>query len=181
MSNESPDFLLQVASRDVILSKRWSIARRPGLWRSLAIAITHTGDSLSVLFLLGLLITFGSPAWRWRATMLLAADVVTFAIVQTLKRTVRRPRPEGVWGKMYRRTDPNSFPSGHSARGGAIAGMGLAVGVLAGPVWLAAVTVVWGLLVACSRVAMAVHYVSDALVGLLVGLSVAGAITLIVF
>ena len=71
----------------------------------------------------------------------------------------------GEWGKIYRNTDPHSFPSGHAARAFLIAT--IAAGL--GPAWLAVVLWIWAPLVALARVAMGVHYLSDIMAGAVFG------------
>jgi len=90
-------------------------------------------------------------------------------LVMSIKFSVRRKRPEGEWGGIYRNTDPHSFPSGHAARSFLIAvvASGLA------PAWLAILIWIWAPLVALARVAMGVHYVSDVVAGALVGVGFA--------
>jgi undecaprenyl-diphosphatase len=87
-------------------------------------------------------------------------------VVVLLKFTIRRKRPEGEWGGIYRNTDPHSFPSGHAARTALFAVLGL----ILGPTWFGLVLLAWAPLVALARVAMGVHYLSDVLVGLAIGL-----------
>jgi undecaprenyl-diphosphatase len=82
-----------------------------------------------------------------------------------LKFSIRRKRPDGEWGQIYRITDPHSFPSGHAARSAALAVMGLAIG----PPWFGVVLVLWAPWVGLSRVALGVHYLSDVVVGWVVG------------
>jgi undecaprenyl-diphosphatase len=82
---------------------------------------------------------------------------------------VRRKRPEGEWGRIYRFTDPHSFPSGHAARAFLIATVATALG----PAWLAIALWIWAPLVALARVAMGVHYLSDIVAGALFGILVA--------
>jgi undecaprenyl-diphosphatase len=86
-----------------------------------------------------------------------------------VKFLVRRRRPEGEWGGIYRNTDPHSFPSGHAARAFLIAVVGAALG----PAWLGILLWVWAPLVALARVAMGVHYLSDVVAGALFGVIVA--------
>jgi len=86
--------------------------------------------------------------------------------VLSIKFLVRRKRPEGEWGGMYRKTDPHSFPSGHAARAILIA---VLVTVL-GPTWLIVVLWIWAPLVCLARVVMGVHYLTDILAGMLTGL-----------
>ncbi len=82
-----------------------------------------------------------------------------------IKFTVRRRRPEGEWGGIYRKTDPHSFPSGHAARSALLAT--LAIGL--GPAWFGFLLLIWAPLVILSRAAMGVHYLSDVVVGAIMG------------
>ena len=91
------------------------------------------------------------------------------ALVMVIKFLVRRKRPEGEWGGIYRNTDPHSFPSGHAARAYLIAVVASALA----PAWLAALLWIWAPLVALARVAMGVHYVSDVVAGAALGIAIA--------
>ena len=91
------------------------------------------------------------------------------ALVLSIKFLVRRRRPEGDWGNIYRNTDPHSFPSGHAARSFLIAVIGTGLG----PAWLAVVLCVWAPLVSLARVAMGLHYVSDVAAGAVLGIVIA--------
>jgi len=96
-------------------------------------------------------------------------------VVMIIKFTVRRRRPEGEWGNIYRATDPHSFPSGHAVRA-----MMLAVVLLGlGPLWLGLVMLAWAPLVGLARVAMGVHYLSDVVAGMVLGLVMGGVVLLI--
>jgi len=92
------------------------------------------------------------------------------ASVLLIKLVVRRRRPEGEWGAIYRSTDPHSFPSGHAARAILLAMLAAAWG----PGWLAAVLLPWAPLVALARVAMGLHYLSDVVAGAALGLAAGG-------
>jgi membrane-associated phospholipid phosphatase len=70
--------------------------------------------------------------WKeWEVVELVGISVLA-ALVMGIKFLVRRRRPEGEWGGIYRNTDPHSFPSGHAARAFLIAVIGSALG----PAWL---------------------------------------------
>jgi undecaprenyl-diphosphatase len=97
---------------------------------------------------------------------------VTALVVMAIKFTVRRRRPEGEWGNIYRSTDPHSFPSGHAARAMMLAVLAIALG----PAWFGAVLLVWAVCVSLARVAMGVHYLSDILAGMFFGLVMGGLI-----
>ena len=152
------------------------VAERPGLFRSLCAFLAHSGDSWFWWAGLALLWWRGNPFWRpWALTVLLAI-IGLAVIVLAVKFTIRRRRPEGEWGAMYRTTDPHSFPSGHAARAILIAV--LAIGL--GPGWLAVILCIWAPLVALARVAMGVHYLSDVVAGTLLG-AIAGVIVLFIW
>jgi len=119
---------------------------------------------------MGLLWWLGDGFWSAWGRNLLIAIAALAALVLAIKFLVRRRRPEGEWGAIYRSTDPHSFPSGHAARAFLIAL--LAAGL--GPGWLALVLWLWAPLVALARVAMGVHYLSDIIAGVLIGLLAGG-------
>lgn len=150
---------------DARLSERLRVAEKPGLRRFVAALLAHSGDSWFWLLGLALIWGFGSPYWRARALACAVGIAVTALIVMTIKFTVRRRRPEGEWGGIYRRTDPHSFPSGHAARAAMLSVMGFGLC----PLWLGGLLLAWALGVMLARVAMGVHYLSDVVVGGLLG------------
>jgi undecaprenyl-diphosphatase len=137
--------------------------RGPG-W-SCATFLAHSGDSWLWVGALGVIWLFTSDPWHRRAALLAAAVGIQALTVFALKQFIRRPRPEGEWGAIYRNVDPHSFPSGHAARAALLAVM--AVGL--GPQWFAALLLIWAPLVSLARVATGVHYLSDVLAGMLLG------------
>jgi undecaprenyl-diphosphatase len=151
---------------DLQHSRRFNIAGQPGILRTVAGILAHSGDSWFWLAGLAMLFILGNPAWKNRAAVLAASILATAILVLAIKFSVRRQRPDGQWGAIYRSTDPHSFPSGHAARAFLIAT--LAIGL--GPPWFGIVALLWAPLVTMARVAMGVHYLSDVLAGVLVGL-----------
>ena len=151
---------------DARLSARMQIAGRPGLLRSVCIFLAHSGDSWFWWAGLALLAWLGNPFWRAWALIVLVSIIALAVFVLAVKFLIRRRRPEGEWGKFYRSTDPHSFPSGHAARAVLIAILALGLG----PAWLGVLLCVWAPLVALARVAMGVHYLSDIVVGGLIGI-----------
>ncbi|HEX2981167.1 MAG TPA: phosphatase PAP2 family protein [Anaerolineaceae bacterium] len=154
-------------------SQRLRMIPEKSAWFRVAAFLAHSGDSWFWLAGLGLVWLLGDPEWRLRTSFLIIGMIVLAVIVLAIKFTVRRRRPEGEWGAIYRNTDPHSFPSGHASRATMLAVM--AVG--AGPFWLAIVLVIWAPLVSLARVLTGVHYVSDVLAGIVVGL-IMGALML---
>jgi undecaprenyl-diphosphatase len=158
---------------DARLSAKMRVAERPGLLRTVAAVLAHSGDSWFWWAGLALLWWRGNLFWRPWALLVLLSIIGLAVIVLAIKFTIRRRRPEGEWGAIYRSTDPHSFPSGHAARVILIAV--LAIGL--GPGWLAMLLCVWAPLVALARVTMGVHYLSDVAAGTVLG-AIAGGIIL---
>lgn len=158
--------------RDAAWSQAMRLEGGQGILRTAAAVLAHSGDSW--FWALGLLIAAaaGSPEVRLGAFRSLAAIGGLAAVVLAVKLLIRRRRPEGEWGAIYRTTDPHSFPSGHAARAFLLAVLALAWSSSAP----AAILIVWAPLVALSRVAMGLHYLSDVVGGALLGL-VAGGVT----
>jgi undecaprenyl-diphosphatase len=156
--------LLQLDAR---LSAKLHVADTPGPTRTAAAILAHSGDSWFWGAALVCLWWLGNTFWKQWALVMLGSISVLVVLVMSVKFAIRRRRPEGEWGSIYRNTDPHSFPSGHAARAFLIAV--LAAGL--GPTWGAIVLWIWAPLVSLARVAMGVHYVSDIVAGLVVGLA----------
>ncbi len=151
---------------DADLSRRLRLDdSRSGL-RKWAIFFAHSGDSWFWAAGLGLVWLFTAGDWRRNSALLLVAVVGLAVLVLGIKFLIRRRRPEGDWGAIYRNTDPHSFPSGHAARAFLLATMALALG----PTWFGVLLLVWAPLVCLARVSMGVHYMSDVVAGMLLGI-----------
>ena len=136
-----------------------------GVTRNVTVFFAHSGDSwfwLAALFLIWLL---DKGEWHTRAALMAVGLLGLAILVLVIKFTVRRRRPEGEWGAIYRNTDPHSFPSGHAARAIFLAVLALGLG----PLWFGILLLVWAPLVALARVALGVHYLSDIVVGMILG------------
>jgi len=135
-------------------------------WLKTAAAIfAHSGDSWFWGVALIALYLLGPRAWQTQITLLFLGIFFTAVTVLLLKFSIKRPRPEGEWGQVYRSSDPHSFPSGHAAR----AFMLSVIMLLTGFWGIGLIMVVWALLVVISRVSLGVHYFSDVVVGGMVG------------
>ena len=167
-------WLEKILKFDARISKILRVPKQQKFLSLILKIFAHSGDSW--FWLAGLLITwlFSKGEWHQRSAFLAIGLFIMAAAVIVLKFSIRRPRPEGKWGQIYRITDPHSFPSGHAARSAALAVMGLAVG----PTWFAIALSIWAPWVGLSRVALGVHYLSDVIAGWLVG-SVMGGIALL--
>lgn len=129
--------------------------------------VTHLGGAGATIGIaLGLMALGGSERRAGFAAML--GNAISHVFVQVFKRSVARPRPcdaNGVPLAVVALPDPFSFPSGHSAASFAVA---LAI-ALAHPL-LAPLALGLATLVACSRVALRVHYASDVVAGVVLGI-----------
>jgi membrane-associated phospholipid phosphatase len=168
--------LQNILEQDAHLTQKLRVAEKPGFLRRLAILLAHSGDSWFWLVVLIPLAWLGNEFWSRRAIVYILGILVTAALVFAIKLTVRRRRPEGEWGQVYRKTDPHSFPSGHAARAVLLAI--LAIGL--GPAWLGLILAIWAPLVMLARVAMGVHFLSDVMAGALLGVGVSLAILIFI-
>lgn len=145
------------------------VAEKPGALRAIAVFFAHSGDSWFWAIALIALWARGDSFWKKWAVLQIVGISLLVALVLSIKFLVRRRRPEGEWGGIYRNTDPHSFPSGHAARSFLIAVVASGLG----PVGVAIALWIWAPLVALARVAMGVHYVSDIVAGAGLGIVVA--------
>jgi membrane-associated phospholipid phosphatase len=157
---------------------RWSTGLRLPPARRVLFAtfafLAHSGDSWFWLAALAVIWLFDRSLWRSLSALMMIGIVVLAVSVLALKFAIRRQRPAGDWGAIYRSTDPHSFPSGHAARAAMLAV--IAVGL--GPAWFALLVVLWVPLVSLARVVMGVHYLSDVVAGVLVGILAGGSLLL---
>jgi len=159
-------FWKKIVALDEKLTESLRIHEDQKWLRPLGTFFAHSGDSWFILLLLVIVWFFTKGDWH-RLTALMAGAVVMLAIiVLAIKFLIRRKRPEGTWGAIYRNSDPHSFPSGHAARTMMLATLML----LLGPMWLGILLVFWALLVSLARVGMGVHFVSDVVAGILLGI-----------
>jgi membrane-associated phospholipid phosphatase len=157
------------AEKDASYSQRVRLNPSHRGWYQLAIFFAHSGDSWFWILGLGLVWLFAGPDWRYRSVFMAFSVGLLAVMVIAIKFTVKRRRPEGEWGAIYRNTDPHSFPSGHAARALLLAVLAWALG----PPWFAWVMLFWAPAVSVARVMMGVHYISDILAGMLTGFLVA--------
>src|ERR1041384_3492888 len=128
---------------DARVSNQMRVAEKPGALRAIAVFFAHSGDSWFWWTALIILWFVSNSAWkRWEVVEFVGIGGLA-ALVMGIKFLVRRRRPEGEWGGIYRNTDPHSFPSGHAARAFLIAVVGSALA----PLWLAILLWIWAPLV----------------------------------
>lgn len=150
---------------DVDLSNRLRMEVDESFRWKLVAFLAHSGDSWFWLLGLGVVWLFSST-WRGFSAFLILDILLLAVLVMSIKFLVRRSRPPGEWGSIYRNTDPHSFPSGHAARAVMIASIVAANA----PLWLALCVMIWALLVSLSRTFTGMHYLSDVIAGMALGL-----------
>ena len=157
----------KIAAFDERVSASLRLTPDDGIRFKLAAFFAYSGDSwlwCGVLFILWLFADGDRERTLayWGGTIALTA-----CFVFVLKRVIARARPEGDWGSVYRKTDPYSFPSGHSVRAGLI--LMLAIYTFDNP-WIIACFALWAVLMMLARVMTGVHYLSDVIAGFAIGI-----------
>ncbi len=106
----------KILTLDVKLTDSLRIHDGQKWMRRIGTFFAHSGDSWFIVLLLAFLWFFTSGEWRKLTSLLAIAVIVLALLVLSIKFLIRRQRPEGTWGAIYRNSDPHSFPSGHAAR-----------------------------------------------------------------
>jgi membrane-associated phospholipid phosphatase len=158
--------LKEILTFDKEASGRLRLTPGEGILWYPAVFFAHSGDSWFWMAGLGFLWLFGNEEWRFRAASVAVCIVIQALVVFVIKFTIRRSRPKGEWGAIYRNTDPHSFPSGHATR--AFLLVSLFYGL--GPQMAFLVVLAWAPLVSLARVLTGVHYISDVVAGMALGL-----------
>jgi membrane-associated phospholipid phosphatase len=158
--------LQQLTKFDSSLTDQLRLKSSNSPWWRLAVIVAHSGDSWFWAGGMGVVWLFGSPYWRSFAVVLGISIVIQALFVFAIKQIFRRKRPIGEWGTFYRQYDPHSFPSGHATRAVLLAVMTVGLG----PAWLGLLLSIWAPLVCLSRVLTGMHFISDILGGMLLGL-----------
>jgi len=151
---------------DLLISQKLRLPAKARFTRAIAIFFAHSGDSwfwLAALFVMWLI---NRSSWHTLSAFFAISILMLAGIVLAIKFCVRRQRPKGDWGAIYRNMDPHSFPSGHAARAVILAGLCWVLGIQP----LAWILTIWVPLVSLARVMMGVHYLVDVIAGWIIGL-----------
>lgn len=163
--------LAYVTASDFRLSGRLLAWTPPRWFRLWMLSATRLGDGWLWLLVAGALAAGGTDEHRVLAGAAVSAGVANVALV-VLKGRVRRPRPcdfekpkaFAVQPLLHFPSDRYSFPSGHSLNAFAIVSvLALSFPILAWPLLVLAASV------AASRVVLGLHFLSDVLVGAVLG------------
>lgn len=130
--------------------------------------ITNIGGAISLITITALLIFFGKGKYKVLGIKIAFALILSGIIVQILKRIFTRSRPYWIlknlntYGIDLR---DYSFPSGHSA-----ASFAVAVIIALNFPKISIVVIMLALLIAISRIYLAVHYPTDVAAGIIIGI-----------
>ena len=155
----------KIRSIDAALTAPLVLREKPRAPRLCALGLAHSGDMPVWIVLLACAWYFGDDAWKTRAMVTFAGLVLVEIVVIGTKMVVRRQRPPGTEGMIYRKTDPFSFPSGHAARAVLLSLLALRMGPAAAFIAI----IIWSPLMVLSRIAIGIHYVLDVAAGALLG------------
>jgi membrane-associated phospholipid phosphatase len=137
--------------------------------RTAAAVFAHSGDSWFWLAGLFIVWVFSNGDLHRHAALLATAILFQAFLVLGIKFLIKRRRPEGEWGAIYRNTDPHSFPSGHAVRGIMLAVLIWGLGFP----YLGLALLFWALFVSLARVMLGLHYLVDITAGWFLGILLA--------
>jgi undecaprenyl-diphosphatase len=158
-----------IQRRDDRLMRRMNHWRAPRWFRIWMIATTRMGDGWIWYGLGFMLLAYGGPQRFSAVSAAGGAALVGVVVFKVLKRLSQRPRPCQIephcWSKVLP-PDQFSFPSGHTMTAFSIA---LVVSYfyppLEGPLFFFALSI------ACSRIVLGMHFLSDVLAGMILGVA----------
>ncbi len=153
------------------IDTRWMgeiVEHRNPAWEVPALVMNNIGGGLIGVFLVPIVIVLVLCAVRrfWAAIYFAAATVLSAGVVQILKNTFDRPRPEDILVT----ADIGSFPSGHTANA---ATMAVVIGFVAHRAWVWVAGIAYTVLMLLSRNYLGAHWLSDTVGGLVLGAGVA--------
>lgn len=160
------EILETLLALDQKISNRLRIREGQELLKALLSFLAHSGDSWYIEMALFLIWFFTKGKAHTVSAYFAGSVIIQAFIVIAIKFLIKRERPQGSWGTVYRNTDPHSFPSGHAARAIMLSVLAFSFNLpLIG--WI---TLLWGILLSFARVALGVHYLVDIIAGWIIGI-----------
>lgn len=161
--------LQTILEKDIIYSQKLRTWGEQKIPHPISSILAHSGDSWYWLAFLFLVWIFTDSPWRTISAFWAGSILIQAVLVLCIKFGIKRSRPAGEWGAVYRNSDPNSFPSGHATRVVMLAALAWGMNMhLAAPL-----LTIWALLVSFARVILGVHYLSDIIAGWILGILLA--------
>jgi membrane-associated phospholipid phosphatase len=144
------------------------VEHRHPFWQAMALAFNNLGGGiLGVLIVpLAVIAVLFLLRRRWAALYFAVASVASALLVQIIKNTVDRPRPE----EILVAADFGSFPSGHTANA---ATMAVALALILRRYWVWFAGAAYVVLMLLSRNYLGAHWLTDTLGGMVLGAGVA--------
>ncbi|CAN5206878.1 hypothetical protein BH09ACT2_BH09ACT2_13930 [soil metagenome] len=144
------------------------VEHRSPFWTVPALVMNNIGAGLIGVFIVPIAIALVFLLFRmkWAALYFRSETIVSAGLVQLLKNTFDRPRPQDILVT----ADPGSFPSGHTANA---ATMAVVLALVLRRVWIWAAGTVYTVIMLLSRTYLGAHWLSDTIGGLVLGSAVA--------
>ncbi len=162
----------KIIEADLNISLKLKIPEKAKILRAAAAFFAHSGDSWFWMAGVCLIWLVTQGRWHQYSALFAIAILIQASLTLGIKFMIKRQRPEGKWGYVYRKTDPHSFPSGHAVRAAMLVVMAWSL-QLSPLNWI---LTLWAPLVSLARVSLGVHYFIDVLAGWLFGIALAFAI-----
>lgn len=141
---------------------------RSPVWETISRVFDFVGGGWFAIWLVPIVVAalFLIARRPWAALVVVATSAASAGLVQVLKVTFGRARPEDILIEI----DSGAFPSGHAANAATLATL---FALLLGRWWVALAGAVYVVLMAISRTYLGAHWLSDTVGGAVLGVSVA--------